>query len=216
MGTAQSSHRTVDNTEQRHSTTVTTDTNSSSSSSANPTSPSSTSTSSTSASVSSSRGRVNHQSSSSTAIVTDLKQTLIDSNLVLEYRKFLRTNPNLDKNRSDDSDYKKKNEQWLDFVIICEQVFDLPEDENERKIGLMVDIGKTFFAKPPDGYNMVLQNQLNHKELINHCKNLADGVTNEPDHSLLRASWLILGKPFLGNLLTDTTWFWRTSLIVKN
>ena len=104
---------------------------------------------------------MNHQSSSSTTIVTDLEQTLIDSNLVLEYRKFLRTNPNLDKNRSDDSDYKKKNEQWLDFVIICEQVFDLPKDESERKIGLMVDIGKTFFGKPPDGYNMVLQNQLN-------------------------------------------------------
>jgi len=203
MGSEQSSHRTVDtrdNTEQtqegnRHSTTVTTDTNSSNSPPANPTSPSSTSTSSSSASGSSSRGRVNHQSSRSTAIVTDLKQTLIDSKLVLEFRKFLRTNPNLDKNRSDDPDYKKKNEQWLDFVIICEQVFDLPEDENERKISLMVDIGKTFFGKPPDGYNMALQNQLNRKELINHCKSLADGVTNDPDHSLLRDGYdYVYGK----------------------
>ena len=50
-----------------------------------PTSPSSTSTSSSSASVISSKGRMNHQSSSSTTIVTNFKQTLIDSILVLEY-----------------------------------------------------------------------------------------------------------------------------------
>ena len=42
---------------------------------------------------------------------------------------------------------------------------------------------------------MVLENQLNRKELINHCKNLADGVTNEPDHSLLRDGYeYVYGK----------------------
>jgi len=108
---------------------------------------------------------------------------------------FLRTNPNLDKNRSDDPEYKKKNEQWLDFVIICEQVFELPEHENEQKINLMVEIGKKFFGRPPDGYNMALQNQLNRKELISHCKNLCERVTNEPDVSLLRDGYeFVYGK----------------------
>ena len=50
-----------------------------------PTSPNSTSTSSSSSSVISSKSRMNHQSSSSTTIVTNFKQTLIDSILVLEY-----------------------------------------------------------------------------------------------------------------------------------
>ena len=50
-----------------------------------PTSPNSTSTSSSPSSVISSKSRMNHQSSSSTTIVTNFKQTLIDSILVLEY-----------------------------------------------------------------------------------------------------------------------------------
>ena len=77
-------------------------------------------------------------------------------------------------------------EQWLDFVIICEKVFELPEDKREEKIFLMVEIWHKFLDKPPEGYNMALQNQLNRKELINHCKNLSESITDEPDDSLLR------------------------------
>jgi len=126
-------------------------------------------------------------SSGSTEVVRDLRQTLCDHKLVLEFRIFLRTK--IDRNKSDNPDHKKMCEQWLDFVTICEQVFELPEDESENKIKLMVDIGCKFFAKPPEGYNMAVSNQLNRKELINHCKNLLDGVSKDPDISLLRDSY---------------------------
>merc|ERR1711970_1173263 len=197
MGAAQSSHSIVDITDQQHQgngqrpTSYRDTTSTSSSTSATFTSASSSSNSFTSATSSqagssSSRGALTRSSSRTTTILTDLRQTLNDSKLILEFRLFLRTNPNLDKNRSNDPEYKKKNEQWLDFVIVCEQVFEFPEDENERKINLMVEIGKKFFGRPPDGYNMALQNQLNRKELISHCKSLSESVTNEPDVSLLR------------------------------
>ena len=52
--------------------------------------------------------------------LTDLRQTLNDSKLVAEFWVFLRK---LDKNCSDNPEYKNKNECWLDCVIICEQVF---------------------------------------------------------------------------------------------
>jgi len=202
MGSAQSSHSTVDITDQPHQgngqrptgsrdTTNASATFTSASSSSN----SFTSATSSQASSSSGRGALTRSSSRTTTILTELRQTLNDSKLILEFRLFLRTNPNLDKNRSDDPEYKKKNEQWLDFVIICEQVFELPEDENERKINLMVEIGKKFFGRPPDGYNMALQNQVNRKELIAHCKNLSESVTNEPDVSLLRDGYeYVYGK----------------------
>ena len=50
-----------------------------------PTSPDSASASCSLSSVISSKSRMNHQSSSSTTIVTNFKQTLIDSILILEY-----------------------------------------------------------------------------------------------------------------------------------
>ena len=136
------------------------------------------------ATTSSGQQRSDQTSSSMSEIVTDLRQTQSDTKLVLEFRLFLRTK--IDRNRSDDPDYKKMSEQWLDFVNICEQVFELPEDENETKINLMVEIGERFFGKPPDGYNMAVKNQLNRKELINHCRNLSEKVTSEPDDTLLR------------------------------
>jgi len=140
----------------------------------------------------SAQGGVN-LSTSTAVLVTDLRQTLSDSKLVVEFRLFLRTK--IDRNRSDDPDYKKMSEQWLDFAINCEKVFELPEDENEKKINFMVEIGAKFLGKPPDGYNMALQNQLNRKELINHCRNLSEGVTNEPDTSLLRDGYeYVCGK----------------------
>jgi len=140
----------------------------------------------------STQGGVN-LSTSTAVLVTDLRQTLSDPKLVVEFRLFLRTK--IDRNRSDDPDYKKMSEQWLDFVINCEKVFELPEDENEKKINFMVEIGARFLGKPPDGYNMALQNQLNRKELINHCRNLSEGVTNEPDASLLRDGYeYVCGK----------------------
>lgn len=199
MGSTQSSHNTVDITDQQHQDNGqrprgSRDT-SASSTPASCSSNSFTSATSSQASSSSGRGALTRSSSRTTSILTDLRQTLNDSKLMLEFRLFLRTNPILDKNRSDDPEYKKKNEQWLDFVIICEQVFELPEDENERKINLMVEIGKKFFGRPPDGYNMALQNQLNRKELILHCKSLSERVTNEPDVSLLRDGYeYVYGK----------------------
>ena len=116
--------------------------------------------------------------------ITDLRKTLTDVKLVEEFRLFLRTK--IDRNRSDDPEQMKMGEQWLDFVTQCEQVFHLTEDKTLVKISLMVNIGGKFFGKPPDSYNMALLNQLNRKELINHCKSLAEGATSDPDDSLLR------------------------------
>merc|ERR1712106_760489 len=138
----------------------------------------------TTGSTSSAQQRSDQASSSTSEIVTDLRQTLSDTKVVLEFRLFLRTK--IDRNRSDDPDHKKMSEQWLDFVNIREQVFELPEDENDTKINLMVEIGGKFFGKPPDGYNMAVKNQLNRKELINHCRNLSEKVTSEPEDTLLR------------------------------
>ena len=136
-------------------------------------------------STSSGQGVLN-QSSTTTMCetVTDLRQTLTDVKLVQQFRLFLRTK--IDRNKSDDPEYKKMAEQWLDFVTICEQVFELPEAEIDAKIHLMVEIGEKFLGKPPESYNMALQNQLNRKELINHCRNLSERVTREPDSCLLR------------------------------
>ena len=135
-------------------------------------------------STSSARDRLDQSSSTMAEIVTDLRQTLTDTKLVLQFSLFLRTK--IDRNKSDDPQYKKMSEQWLDFGNICEQVFQLPEDQNDTKINLMVEIGETFLGKPPDGYNMALQNQLNRRELKNHCKNLSEKVTSGADDSLLR------------------------------
>ena len=86
-------------------------------------------------------------------------------------------------------------EQWLDFVNISEQVFQLPEDQNDNKINLMVEIGEKFLGKPPDGYNMALQNQHNRREIKNHCKILSEKVTSEADDSLLRDGYeYVYGK----------------------
>jgi len=116
--------------------------------------------------------------------VTDLRHTLADVKLVQDFRLFLRTK--FDRNKSGDREYKKMGEQWLDFINICEQVFELPEEDTHLIIDLMVEIGFQFLGKPPDGYNMALQNQLNRKELILHCRALAEKVRTDPDSSLLR------------------------------
>ena len=144
-------------------------------------------------STSSAQDRLDQSSSTMAEIVTDLRQTLTDTKLVLQFRLFLRTK--IDRNKSDDPQYKKMSEQWLDFVDICEQVFQLPEDQNDTKINLMVEIGEKFLGKPPDGYNMALQNQLNRRELKSHCKNLSEKVTSYADDSLLRDGYeYVYGK----------------------
>jgi len=120
-------------------------------------------------------------------VVTDIRLTLEDPDLVSRFRKFLRDD--LDRNRNTDPNVKKKNEQWLDFVIICQQVFSLEEDEAEERVMLMVDIADTFLAKPTLGYNMALKSQINRKELIEHCKNLKERVILDPDTSLLREGY---------------------------
>ena len=120
-----------------------------------------------------------------TSTVRNLRETLANNRLMLMFRQFLRTK--IDSNKSDDPDKKKTSEQWLDFVIICENVFEQAEDQTERKTNLMVEIGEKFLGKPPAGYNMALQNQLNRKELVCHCNNLSKGTIKKPDDSLLRS-----------------------------
>ena len=128
-----------------------------------------------------------------TSTVRNLRETLANNRLMLMFRQFLRTK--IDSNKSDDPDKKKTSEQWLDFVIICENVFEQPEDQTELKINLMVEIGEKFLENPPAGYNMALQNQLNRKELVCHCHNLSKGTIQKPDDSLLRSGYeYVYGK----------------------
>jgi len=130
--------------------------------------------------------------SPNTAVV-NLRETLSNYKLVILFRQFLRTK--IDNNKSEDPLKKKTSEQWLDFVIICEEVFELPEDETERKKILMVDIGEKFLGRSPGGYNMALQNQLNRKELICHCDNLSKGINKDPNEGLLRDGYeYVYGK----------------------
>jgi hypothetical protein len=115
--------------------------------------------------------------------VKDLRNTLSEEKLLQEFRTFLRSK--LDRNRNVNLDVKKTFEQWLDFVIICEQVRALPESELVPKIALMIKIGTIFLGKPPSGYNIALKSQLNRKELITHCQSLLAGSCKVPDTSLL-------------------------------
>jgi len=124
---------------------------------------------------------------SSSASLADYRQALDDPESLHEFRVFLRRK--LDMNRSSDTEVKRKFEQWLDFVLICQKVFSLAEDEEETRLELMTQIGEKFLAKPPLGYNIAFANQLNRKELVQHCKNLKERVSLEPDTSLLRPGY---------------------------
>ena len=113
-----------------------------------------------------------------------LEMTLGSDKLTKEFRRFLRDK--LDQNKSDNPDSKKMCEQWLDFILICDQIRDKPESELEAKTELVIKIGTKFLGKPPDGYNMALSSQLNRKELINHAKSLSEKVPGlKPDVKLL-------------------------------
>jgi len=116
--------------------------------------------------------------------VVNLPSTLDNPRLVERFREYLRVD--LDRNRNTDKHVKKKMEQWLDFVIICQEIYSLEEDEVERRTRLMVEVGERFLAKPTQGYNMALNNQQSRLELERHCKKLKDGTTLDPDTSLLR------------------------------
>jgi len=124
---------------------------------------------------------------STAAGVVDLRQTLEDPDLLSDFRTFLRTR--LDLNRSHNPEVKRRFEQWLDFVILCNQIFWLVEDQIEERIELMIQVGDRFLSRPPLGYNLALANQLNRKELVQHCKNLKERVTLDPDTSLLRPGY---------------------------
>ena len=113
----------------------------------------------------------NDKSTSTAVVVTNMRDTMSNYRLMLMFRQFLRSK--IDNNKSEDPVKKKTSEQWLDFVTICEKVFELPEDETEQKVNFMVEIGEKFLGRSPDGYNMALLNQLNRKELICHCNNLS-------------------------------------------
>ena len=117
--------------------------------------------------------------------VTNLRQTLDESNLRQHFRQFLRTK--LDMNKSGDPDQKKTFEQWLDYVTACEEVYGLPETDTKAKADLMIKIGEKFLGKPPESHNIALRNQLNRKELQNHCTNLSEKVPGlSADVSLLK------------------------------
>ena len=117
--------------------------------------------------------------------VTELKVTLLNTKLRDKFRTFLRVK--LDQNKSDNPEHKKMFEQWLEFVLICDNIFELPETEVETRTGLMIQIGTKFLGKPPDGYNLALKSQINRKELQNHCKSLEEKVPNvSPDQELLK------------------------------
>merc|ERR1712038_941431 len=126
--------------------------------------------------------------------VTDLKQTIESGKLRPQFRTFLRGK--LDQNKSDNPEHKKMFEQWLDFVLLCNNIFELPETELETRTRLMIQVGEKFLAKPPDGYNLALKSQLNRKELVNHCRSLAEKVPDlAPDVELLKDGYeYILGK----------------------
>ena len=118
-------------------------------------------------------------------VVTELKVTLLNTKLRDKFRTFLRVK--LDQNKSDNPEHKKMFEQWLEFVLICDNIFELPETEVETRTGLMIQIGTKFLGKPPDGYNLALKSQINRKELQNHCKSLEEKVPNvSPDQELLK------------------------------
>ena len=148
--------------------------------------------SSSSSSVTSSATKLPPSASSSTKTmdpepesVTELKATLQNTKLRDKFRTFLRVK--LDQNKSDNPEHKKMFEQWLEFVLICDKVFELPETDIEIRTGLMIQIGTRFLGKPPDGYNLALKSQINRKELQNHCKSLEEKVPNvTPDQELLK------------------------------
>jgi len=123
----------------------------------------------------------------SAAGVVDLRLTLEDPELLVNFRAFLRRR--LDLNRSTNPEVKRKCEVWLDFVLLCNQIFSLAEDEEDERITLMIEVGDKFLSRPPLGYNIALANQLNRRELVQHCKNLKEKVTLEPDTSLLRPGY---------------------------
>ena len=133
-------------------------------------------------------------SSAEPETVTNLKLTLESAKLRDHFRTFLRTK--LDQNKSDNLEHKKMFEQWLDYVLICKQVLELPEADAETKTNLMISIGDKFLAKPPDGYNIALKSQLNRKELVNHCRALAEKVPDlSPDQDLLKDGYeFVFGK----------------------
>ena len=126
--------------------------------------------------------------------VADLKQTIESGKLRPQFRTFLRGK--LDQNKSDNPEHKKMFEQWLDFVLLCNNIFELPETELETRTSLMIQVGEKFLAKPPDGYNLALKSQLNRKELVNHCRSLSEKVPDlAPDVELLKDGYeYIWGK----------------------
>jgi len=126
--------------------------------------------------------------------VESLELTLSSSKLSKEFRTFLRTK--VDQNKSDNPDSKKMTEQWLDFILLLDELRELPESQLEAKSEIIIRIGQKFLGKPPDGYNMALSNQLNRKEVINHAKSLSEKVPGlKPDEKLLDVGYeYIYGK----------------------
>ena len=78
----------------------------------------------------------------------------------------------LDQNKSKNDKKKGIFETYLDFVLACEKLFNLPEQEYEQQSKLLFDIGEKYLGKPPHGSNLAFGNQCSRKRLEDHCKSL--------------------------------------------
>lgn len=126
-------------------------------------------------------------------LVRELEGSLGHPGLRQEFRKFLRENPRMDNNKSQDPATKMKMEVWLELLLHCQQLFSLPESEEQRRKSLMAEVGTVFLAK--DGHNVALPGAQARRELVAHCSAVArEEVT--PDLELLRrAAWnFVWGK----------------------
>ena len=100
-----------------------------------------------------------------------LEQTLKSGCQKQDFRSFLRIK--LDKNQTLDLDKKKKFEQWLDFVLICETIFKLPNSKTREKHLLMVQIGDEFFGNGSRSHKIAVTDQINRRSL-QHYKSILE------------------------------------------
>ena len=74
-----------------------------------------------------------------------------------------------------DPESKFKFEQMLDFVLECEKVFLVPENDVESQKVLLVQIVRKYLGrKNKGGYDMAMPGQVNRGKLIEHEKKLSE------------------------------------------
>ena len=104
--------------------------------------------------------------------VADLCHTLNDKVLREQFRFYINTK--IHESKTGYPNYKKMIVQWLDFIVICENLLQVPAANIQTATKLMVQIGSKYLGKHPKGYNMALKNQENRKELTRHCEELLE------------------------------------------